>query len=101
MPALDVIPAASSKEVEIRESGGRYAFFVSAGIFLSKISGFVRERALAQFLGTSNAAAAFVVALRIPNFLQNLFGEGAIVAGIFLTFWVATIGGSYWMLERG
>jgi putative peptidoglycan lipid II flippase len=59
---------------------GRSAFLVAAGIFLSKISGLVRERILAHYFGTSFIADAFRAALRIPNFLQNLFGEGVLSA---------------------
>jgi putative peptidoglycan lipid II flippase len=35
---------------------------------------------LAKYLGTSDAADAFTSASRIPNFLQNLFGEGVLSA---------------------
>jgi putative peptidoglycan lipid II flippase len=40
----------------------------------------VRNRVFAHFLGTSDAADAFNAAFRIPNFLQNLFGEGVLSA---------------------
>jgi putative peptidoglycan lipid II flippase len=60
--------------------GGAAALMVGAGIFLSRIAGFVRTRALAHYLGTSDAADAFGYALRIPNMLQNLFGEGVLSA---------------------
>lgn len=53
---------------------------VAAGIFLSRILGLVRQRALAHFLGNSSVADAFTAAFRIPNLLQNLFGEGALSA---------------------
>ncbi len=53
---------------------------VGTGILLSRILGLVRDRALAHYLGTSDAADAFRAALRIPNFLQNLFGEGVLSA---------------------
>ena len=53
---------------------------VAAGIFLSRIMGLVRSRAFTHFLGTSDAADAFSAAIRIPNFLQNLFGEGVLSA---------------------
>lgn len=56
------------------------AFFVAAGIFLSRISGLLRERVFASFFGNSEAADAFKAALKIPNFLQNLFGEGVLSA---------------------
>lgn len=56
------------------------ALLVAIGIFLSRIAGLVRERAFAHYFGTSDAGDAFKVALRIPNFLQNLFGEGVLSA---------------------
>jgi putative peptidoglycan lipid II flippase len=60
---------------------GRHAFLVAAGIFLSRIAGLIRERAIAYFLGNQSIAAdALRGALRIPNVLQNLFGEGVLSA---------------------
>jgi putative peptidoglycan lipid II flippase len=56
------------------------AFLVGAGIFLSRIAGLVRTRVFAHFLGNSPAAGAFTAAFRIPNFLQNLLGEGVLSA---------------------
>ena len=62
------------------ESTGRSAFMVGAGILISRIIGVVRQRVFAYYLGTSDAAGAFSAAFRIPNFLQNVFGEGALSA---------------------
>lgn len=53
---------------------------VAAGILMSRVAGLVRQRVLAHFLGLSDAADAFAAAFRIPNFLQNLFGEGVLSA---------------------
>ena len=50
------------------------------GILLSRISGLIRERIFAYYFGNSEAADAFKAALKIPNFLQNLFGEGVLSA---------------------
>jgi putative peptidoglycan lipid II flippase len=61
-------------------STGRGAFFVGAGILLSRIVGLVRQRVFAHYFGTSAAGDAFTAAFRIPNFLQNVFGEGALSA---------------------
>ncbi|HEU5169741.1 MAG TPA: murein biosynthesis integral membrane protein MurJ [Gemmatimonadales bacterium] len=58
----------------------RPAALVAAGILLSRIVGLVRTRVLAHYLATSDAADAFAAAFRIPNFLQNLFGEGSLSA---------------------
>jgi putative peptidoglycan lipid II flippase len=63
-----------------RDTSGRYAFLVAAGIFASRIAGLVRDRVFAHYFGLSEVADAFRVALRIPNFLQNLFGEGVLSA---------------------
>lgn len=53
---------------------------VASGILLSRIAGLVRDRVFAHYFGNSNAADAFRAALRIPNLLQNLFGEGVLSA---------------------
>ena len=64
-----------------RQAGSkRYAFLVASGIFLSRISGLVRDRVFAHYFGLSSVADAFKAALRIPNVLQNLFGEGVLSA---------------------
>ena len=62
------------------ESGGRFALLVATGIFLSRIAGLVRQRVFAFYFGNSAAADAFSAAFRIPNLLQNLFGEGVLSA---------------------
>jgi putative peptidoglycan lipid II flippase len=59
---------------------GRGAALVGAGILMSRLLGLVRQRLIAHYLGTGPAAAAFLAALRIPNFLQNLLGEGVLSA---------------------
>ncbi len=56
------------------------AVAIAIGILLSRIMGLVRERVFAYYLGNSDAAGAFRAALRIPNLLQNLFGEGVLSA---------------------
>jgi putative peptidoglycan lipid II flippase len=57
------------------------AVFVAAGILISRIAGFVRMRVFAHYFGLrSDAADAFNASFRIPNFLQMLFGEGALSA---------------------
>ena len=69
---------ASKRESE--SSTGKFAFLVGAGILLSRIVGVIRQRVFAHYFGTSAAADAFNAAFRIPNFLQNIFGEGALSA---------------------
>ena len=61
-------------------SSRRFAFLVASGIFLSRVAGLIRDRIFAHYFGNSDAADVFKAALRIPNFLQNLFGEGVLSA---------------------
>jgi putative peptidoglycan lipid II flippase len=63
------------------ERAGRNAFLVGSGILLSRIVGLVRQYVFSHYFGLrSDAADAFNQAFRIPNFLQNLFGEGVLSA---------------------
>ena len=65
----------------MRESGtARAASMVGAGIFLSRVAGFVRESVFAFFFGNSATADVWRVALRTPNVIQNLLGEGTLSA---------------------
>jgi len=63
---------------ERRSSGG--AALVAAGILLSRLFGLVRGRLLAHYLGVGVVNDALQAAIRIPNILQNLFGEGVLSA---------------------
>jgi putative peptidoglycan lipid II flippase len=80
MPAEQDAPASPPAPAPSQKRGRGGALAVGAGIFLSRIAGLVRERALAHYLGLSPAADAYAAALRIPNLLQNLFGEGVLSA---------------------
>jgi putative peptidoglycan lipid II flippase len=70
------VPASAQPQ----RSTGRSAFLVGAGILISRIVGLIRQRVFAHYFGTSAASDAFNAAFRIPNFLQNVFGEGALSA---------------------
>jgi putative peptidoglycan lipid II flippase len=68
------------------------AAVVAAGILLSRLAGLVRLRVFAHYFGLqSDAADAFNAAFRIPNFLQNLFGEGALSAS-FIPVYASLLG---------
>ena len=76
-----IVTPAARPDAASQTGVGRHAFLVAAGIFLSKIAGLVRERVIAYFLGNQTIAAdALRGALRVPNILQNLFGEGVLSA---------------------
>ncbi len=72
-------PAGAARDARAEAPGG-YAGLVASGILLSRIAGLVRESIFAHFLGNSAAADAFKAGFRIPNILQNLFGEGVLSA---------------------
>jgi putative peptidoglycan lipid II flippase len=61
-------------------AAGLGAALIAAGILLSRILAFVREALRARYLGAGAAADAFTAAFRLPNLLQNLFGEAALSA---------------------
>src|SRR5438309_7668297 len=72
----------------------RSAVLVAAGMLCSRLAGLVRTRAFSHYFGLqSDSADAFNAAFRIPNFLQNLFGEGALSAS-FIPVYAS-------LLERG
>src|SRR6185312_16085626 len=73
-------PAATTERSVRAERTGRFALLVATGILLSRITGLVRQRFLSHYLGLGDVADAFNAAFRIPNFLQNLFGEGVLSA---------------------
>ena len=56
------------------------AISVALGIFLSRVAGLVRQRVTAYYFGLGMEADAWAAAFRIPNFLQNLFGDQALSA---------------------
>ncbi len=63
------------------------SFLVASGIFVSKITGLLRDSAVSYYFGVHTAAAdAFRGATRIPNMLNNLFGEGVLSAA-FITIY--------------
>jgi putative peptidoglycan lipid II flippase len=70
-----------STKPPIEGGTARHASLVAAGIFLSRVLGLVRQRVFSHYFGQmSDAADAFTAAFTIPNFLQNLFGEGVLSA---------------------
>ncbi|HET9219042.1 MAG TPA: lipid II flippase MurJ, partial [Terriglobia bacterium] len=70
-----------------------FAAFVAGGILLSRLSGFVRLWVFNRFFGLSAEADAFNQGFRIPNLLQNLFGEGALSASFIPVYSGLVAGG--------
>ena len=74
-------------------TSGRSAGLVAAGIMVSRVFGLVRTWAFARYLGVGMANDAYNAAVRIPNFVRALLGEGAISASFIPVYSAA--------LERG
>ena len=53
----------------------RSSAMFSSGIFLSRVTGCIRDIAMAYYFGTSASIAAFLVAYRFANLFRRLFGE--------------------------
>lgn len=86
-----------TRNAESGESAGRdgrrSAAWVATGILASRVAGLGRDVLFAFFFGNSVFAEAWRAALRIPNVLQNLLGEGTLSAS-FVPIYAE-------MLERG
>jgi putative peptidoglycan lipid II flippase len=81
MPARRELLVTDSTNSAAQPAGSRqFALLVATGIFLSRVAGLIRDRVFAHYFGNSDAADVFKAAFRIPNFLQNLFGEGVLSA---------------------
>ena len=63
-----------------RAATGRSSALIGAGIFLSRLLGLFRQSLIATYLGAGWVSDAFNGAFKVTNFLQNLFGEGALSA---------------------
>jgi putative peptidoglycan lipid II flippase len=66
--------------VATRRRGPAAAALVALGILVTRLFGLLRTRVTARYLGLSDEADVLAAATRIPNVLQNLFGEGVLSA---------------------
>lgn len=64
----------------------RSAGAMGAMTLLSRVLGYVRDLLLASILGAAGSSDAFIIALRIPNLLRRLVGEGALTAAFVPVF---------------
>ncbi len=56
----------------------RSAGVVSLAVFMSRITGLVRESVMARLFGAGMTYDAFMLGFRIPNLTRDLFAEGAL-----------------------
>lgn len=78
------MPAASGPQAA--ESMFRSAGATSIAVFLSRITGLVREILMARFFGASMVYDAFTLGFRIPNLTRDLFAEGALSSAFVPVF---------------
>ena len=60
----------------------RSASLITPLTLLSRLTGYVREKAIAFTLGAGMRSDAFFVAFRIPNMLREIIGEGAMSSAV-------------------
>jgi putative peptidoglycan lipid II flippase len=79
---MAVNPADITKQGSSLGASSRVAF----GILVSRVTGLIRETVIAHFFGNSSVAGVFRAAIRIPNLLGNLFGEGVLSAAFVTVY---------------
>jgi putative peptidoglycan lipid II flippase len=72
--------------MEANRQIARTAGIVGGATLLSRLTGLVRDQVTAWFFGDGPAAAAFLVAFRIPNLLRRLLAEGALTVAFVPVF---------------
>src|SRR5579863_3487010 len=90
MPPQPASRSADSKHESLMRSAG----VVSAAVFMSRITGLVREMVMARLFGAGAVYDAFLLGFRIPNLARNLFAEGALSSAFIpiLTQYLTTRG---------
>ncbi len=64
----------------------RSATLVSVAVFLSRVTGLLREMVMARLFGAGFIYDAFLLGFRIPNLTRDLFAEGALSSAFVPTF---------------
>src|SRR5215813_6963608 len=77
--------SSSMASEEIEDTRGqmvRSASTITPLTLLSRVTGYVRDKAVAVTLGAGLRTDAFFVAFRIPNMLREIVGEGAMSSAV-------------------
>jgi putative peptidoglycan lipid II flippase len=69
-----------------QESVVRSAGIVSIAVFMSRVTGLLREMVMARLFGAGLIQDAFNLGFRIPNLTRDLFAEGALSSAFVPTF---------------
>ena len=86
MPQLGTMARSGSIKTSQSTHVARSAGVVSIAIFMSRITGLVREMVMAQKFGAGLAYDAFLLGFRIPNLARDLFAEGALSSAFVPSF---------------
>jgi putative peptidoglycan lipid II flippase len=79
-------PGAAPPDVPPPERLARSASLAGSATLTSRILGLTREQVLAGMFGAGNEMDAYLVALRLPSLMRDLFAEGAMSAAFVPTF---------------
>ena len=79
--ALAAKPPATTQESVVRSAG-----IVSIAVFMSRVTGLIREMVMARLFGAGLIQDAFNLGFRIPNLTRDLFAEGALSSAFVPTF---------------
>ena len=90
MSDAPIIPAPPVAAETAPASSGRSSAIIGAGILFSRVLGLLRQSLIAGYLGVGTVSDAFNGAFKLTNFLQNLFGEGALSAS-FIPVYAAAV----------
>ena len=75
-------PAPSAAQQSVVRSAG----IVSLAVFMSRMTGLLREMVMARMFGAGLIQDAFNLGFRIPNLTRDLFAEGALSSAFVPTF---------------
>ncbi len=67
-------------------SRNKSRILVLCGIFISRISGYIRDFAIAKYFGANIFTDAFINAFTIPNLLRGIFAEGNLSSAFIPVF---------------
>ncbi len=84
--SLNNTAASPPQPSAVQQSVVRSAGVVSLAIFLSRITGLMREMVMARMFGAGLIQDAFNLGFRIPNLTRDLFAEGALSSAFVPTF---------------
>lgn len=77
----DKLIAASVNRVDTKAAG-----VVAIAVMCSRVLGLIREQVFAALFGGGRVMDAFTIAFRVPNFLRDMFAEGALSTAFVTTF---------------